>query len=99
MPTPIADRWLLWRNRGNRIDDLRRDLVARPNDRGLRAELRKLEASRARLKVPPGWSSFDAIEAKLIETGQFNPLDLPARAWGQQSIAKRTPDHAVQASS
>lgn len=73
VPAATIDRWLRWYNRCERIasneDYLRHhddSLVAQANER--------LKRERDRWKVPEGFSSWEAIESKLIETGQTSPM-------------------------
>jgi hypothetical protein len=74
VPAPTVDRWLRWYQRNQRIASDEAELSQYPNDRGLKAANERLKQQRDGWAIPDGFSSWEDLQAKLVETGQFHPM-------------------------
>jgi hypothetical protein len=65
VPANTLDRWLRWRWPKERIASAEKELAQYPHDRALKREIERLKRRKDCWHVPDGFSSWEALEAKL----------------------------------
>jgi hypothetical protein len=74
VPARALDKWLRWEGCVWLLNADQRASTESPNDAALKREIERRHRQIDRMKLPDGFSSWEALEARLIETGQFRPM-------------------------